>query len=134
MNFKRQKGMSQENGTFTPVSSIRVNADLTIDLEGGYLYYKKSSIPLARKEHQVLCILAQKRQTSQRGYCRIEELVKQMYPRDSEVIDKPRAIQETIYRLRKKFALLPGCEHIIEGRPGWGYRLDISDNTNQTTL
>ncbi len=123
MDFKRQKGMSQENGTCAALGSVQVNSDVTIDMEGGYLNCKEISIPLARKEYQVLCILIQRRQISSWGYCRVEELVKYIYSRDSEVVDKPRALQETIYRLRKKFAPLPGCDHIIEGRSGWGYRL-----------
>ena len=134
MGSKRQKGISQENGKFSTLSIIQVNLDVTIDLEGGCLNYKEDVIPLTRKEHQVLSILVQRRQISSWGYCRVEDMVKQIYPKDSEVVDKPGAIQETIYRLRKKFAMIPGCDQIIESRPGWGYRLRISNITNQTTL
>jgi DNA-binding response OmpR family regulator len=134
MGSKRQEGISREYGKFSTLSLIQVNSDVTIDLEGGYLKYKEGVIPFTWKEYQVLSIFVQRRQISSWGYCRVEDMVKQIYDKDSEVVDKPRAIQETIRRLRKKFAMVPGCDQIIENRPGWGYRLRISHSTNQITL
>ena len=124
----RLKAVLRRTGPSRPIMVLSFpDAELTLDLSTHQVELHGRSIDLTTKEFDVLSVLARNAPKP----VRYEDIAVEVWGEYESKIRK--RIKWIVHNLRQKLMMKPVDNELIQNRPGFGYRLNIEDESERTS-